>query len=276
MATTIARHSVSSSANRSISPRWQDECRRLKVNAPGVRVAARCRPKVQVKQTHGEAGDDAIQTRPLPVTSNCSSVGPRRLTRCRVSHQWRRARPPSQLQPQITSRHYSISNAPPISLAVPGIPRRTAMAGPRRVGPSIHHHDQDCRSSPAAPSSYRPTPWPSTHGQNWNCFLDVAAALRVLGAPAAYCRTTILLQVAVSEPSPDADAHRPLKPLSASSPSSTKMHQARGLAADGSRMDLESFRESQVSSPHVSRYCSPQSPVAHRGDLFALHLLRTW
>lgn len=65
-----------------------------------------------------------------------ASVGPWRLTRCRVSHQWRRAHPPSQLQPQITSRHYSISNAPPISLAVPGIPRSTAMAGPRRVGPS--------------------------------------------------------------------------------------------------------------------------------------------
>lgn len=100
------------------------------------RVAARCRRKAQVKQAHGEAGNDAIQTRPLPVTSNCPGVGPRRLTRCRVSHQWRRAHPPSQLQPQITSRQYSISNAPPISLAVPGIPHSTAMAGPRRVGPS--------------------------------------------------------------------------------------------------------------------------------------------
>jgi hypothetical protein len=114
----------------------------------------------------------------------------------------------------------------------PGGPRNPTQDGNAWAASSraIHVHlhrlqrpDQDRRSSPAAPSSYRPTPWPSTQRQNWNCFLDVAVALRVLGAPAAYCRTTILLlQVTDFGLLRDTMRIGLRSRLSASSPSSTK------------------------------------------------------
>lgn len=157
----------------------------------------------------------------------------------------------------------------------PGGPRNPTQHGngwaasSRAIHVHFHHHhhhhlqrpDQDCRSSPAAPSSYRPTPWPSTHGQNWNCFLDVAAALRVLGAPAAYCRATIVLQVTDSEPSSDTDAHRPLKPALSIEP---QFHENAPRTGACCRRKPDGSRK----LPRVSRYCSPQSPVAPRGDLF--------
>ena len=211
------------------------------------------------------------------------------MTRCRVSHQWRRDHPPSQLQPQITSRHYSISNAPPISLADPGIPQQDGnawAASSRAIHVHFHLHRpyQDCRRSLAAPSSYRPTPWPSIQRQNWNCFLDVAAAPRALGASAAYCRPTILLlQVTGSELTPECSVTDTLdlrRQLPASSSRSTECSTLQ--STDGEVLQAEAVGISNASArPRQARHMHPDTAPRKlsgpsRRPSVALHPLRTW